>query len=159
MTIWKYELPLEDIFAIGMPKDAKILCVQISLVTDKPVMYALVDPENEFEQREFIMRGAGHLIEDASKYQYIGTFQMKNGILVFHVFEILHSMLEDISDCDDLYEMTLFKAYCKEEMFKDSDGFANPIVNNKIDTSIWIKPSDILQGKYTEYSKVVWFNK
>jgi hypothetical protein len=55
--------------------------------------------------------------------------------------------------------MTLFKAYCKEGMFKDSDGFANPIVNNKIDTSIWIKPSDILQGKYTEYSKVVWFNK
>jgi len=103
MTIWKYELPLEDIFAIGMPKDAKILCIQTSLATDKPVMYALVDPENEKELREFKIHGTGHPIENASKYQYIGTFQIRCVMLVFHVFEILHSMLEDISDCDNLY--------------------------------------------------------
>lgn len=82
-TIWKWEL--EPHTKISMPKDAKILCVQMQ--GRNPQLWALVDPlVKEKEIRQFNTYGTGNNIPDQPG-EYIGTFQMESGSLVFHVFE------------------------------------------------------------------------
>ncbi|MBU0846654.1 hypothetical protein KKH23_05640 [Patescibacteria group bacterium] len=81
-TIWKYTIPLEGRFSIGMPVDAEILCLQIQ--HGEPRIWALVDPDAEIEEREFVLYGTGHPIERTGSY--VGTYQ--TGSFVFHVFEV-----------------------------------------------------------------------
>ncbi|MBQ8969210.1 MAG: hypothetical protein IJ064_05720 [Bacteroidaceae bacterium] len=70
-----------------MPKGAKILTVQIQ--SGQPCIWAAVNPSSfENETRRFRIAGTGHPVEDAIIENYIGTFQMCDGKLVFHVFEI-----------------------------------------------------------------------
>lgn len=82
-TIWKYEIFPEAI--IEMPIGAKILDVQEQF--DKPYMWALVDKFAPKESRTFMCYGTGHNIPD-DPGEYIGTFQMHGGGLVFHLFEV-----------------------------------------------------------------------
>lgn len=85
-VIYKYPLQIEDNQVFEVPKGAIILCVQIQ--REEPVLYALVDPSAETEEREFQVTGTGHeLIDDVSRV-YLGTIQLRGGDLVFHVFEI-----------------------------------------------------------------------
>ena len=81
--IWKYDLETRDSQIIRMPKDAQILCVQIQFA--KPRIWALVDPKQPFEDRHILIFGTGHPV--FQECLYIGTFQIRNGDLVFHVFE------------------------------------------------------------------------
>ena len=73
---------------LAMPKDAEILCIQLQ--NDVPCIWALVDPENENKNRKFRIYGTGHPIEISynSEHHYIGTFQMANGSLIWHCFEV-----------------------------------------------------------------------
>lgn len=88
LTIFKYPVLIEDHFTLELPKDARILTVQIQRET--PQLWALVDSETEKETRYFRLSGTGHpLGEDYLRItNYIGTFQMENGALVFHLFEV-----------------------------------------------------------------------
>jgi hypothetical protein len=88
LTIFKYPIPVEDHFTLELPKDAKILTVQTQRGT--PQLWAMVDSETEKEVRYFRLSGTGHpLGEDYLRIiNYIGTFQIENGALVFHLFEI-----------------------------------------------------------------------
>ncbi|GAI73877.1 unnamed protein product [marine sediment metagenome] len=50
----------------------------------------MVDSEIEKETRHFRLSGTGHPLGDdyLRIINYIGTFQIENGALVFHLFEI-----------------------------------------------------------------------
>jgi len=88
LTIFKYPIPIKDHFILELPKNAKILTVQTQRGT--PKLWAMVDSETEKEARHFRLSGTGHpLGKDYLRIiNYIGTFQMENGGLVFHLFEI-----------------------------------------------------------------------
>lgn len=83
-TIYKYELEVEDKQEIRMPKGAKILSVQTQ--HGNPCIWTLVDNSEYHEIRTFIMHGTDHPCEE-SDLIFIGTIQMIDGNLVFHIFE------------------------------------------------------------------------
>lgn len=83
-TIHKYTLeayPSEYL----IPKDAKFLSVQVQ--HGKPRMWFLVDPEAKLERRRFSGFGTGHEVSTEGLKDFLGTFQLDEGALVFHVFE------------------------------------------------------------------------
>lgn len=82
-TIWKFPLILGDL-THSMPRGATVLHAQLQ--RDEPVMWALVDPSQPQEQRAFSVYGTGQELPD-DPGEYIATFQMHGGALVFHVFE------------------------------------------------------------------------
>ena len=86
-TIWKFELKVEDIQRLEMPKDAKILCVQVKQGT--PCLWAEVDSSAPKEERAIEIFGTGHEIfyDMGIDREYISTFQMHEGALVFHAYE------------------------------------------------------------------------
>lgn len=95
-TIWKFILDPKDPFnpneviKVKMPTDAEILCVQAQ--HDEICIWAKCTPRKPsepFKTRCFEVFGTGHSIPDEMFVQrsYIGTVQLENGSLVFHVFE------------------------------------------------------------------------
>jgi hypothetical protein len=86
-TIHKYPVSGADIFQIMMPKGAQILTVQQQLLD--PQIWALVDTDMPAEVRYFRLAGMGHRLEENAQFDYIGTFQVHGGNLVFHLFEVL----------------------------------------------------------------------
>lgn len=84
-TIFKYSIPIKDYLYIKMPKGAKILSFQIQM--GEPVIWALVNPNEECEERNFCIKGTGHPIQydDFDENIFIGTIQ--SGALVWHLFE------------------------------------------------------------------------
>jgi len=88
ITIYKYDVPAEDYFELELPIGAQILTVQSQF--GEPHIWVLGDTEKKSEVRYFRLLGTGHdfkLNSDKVK-QYIGTFQIEGGMLVFHLFEI-----------------------------------------------------------------------
>ena len=87
MKIWKWQLNVEDRQQISMPKGAQILTVQIQ--HDVLCLWALVDDTAgpfQQESRWVAIIGTGNPIPTSLKLkQYIGTFQLYGGDLVFHV--------------------------------------------------------------------------
>jgi hypothetical protein len=87
-VIWKYPLwpdDARDVVPLDMPANSQILAIQFQEGAG-PCLWALVDPQQPTEQRQFRVVGTGHSIDEDTG-QYLGTFQMMNGALVFHVFE------------------------------------------------------------------------
>jgi hypothetical protein len=67
-----------------MPEDARILCVQTQ--NEWPCIWVKVDTEATKKPRTIITHGTGHpILHEPGKY--IGTYQLENGSLIFHVFE------------------------------------------------------------------------
>lgn len=88
MRIWKYPIEVTDQQNVKMPNGAKILTVQMQ--GDKPFLWALVDetlPKFQFEVHAIAIYGTGNPIPDQPG-DYIATFQMMGGGLVFHAFEL-----------------------------------------------------------------------
>ena len=83
-AIWKFMINITDTQEIPMPIGAEILTVQSQCGT--PCLWARVSPGFKKENRTIIMIGTGHSIRHETG-RYIGTFQIDNGALVFHVFE------------------------------------------------------------------------
>lgn len=81
-TIYKYELRSQDA-SMKLPKGAEILTVQLQ--DGRPMMWALVDPENVLEDRFISTVGTGWEVEDNMKY--ICTYM--EGYFVWHVFEMI----------------------------------------------------------------------
>ena len=89
--VFKYSITPNDIIEIDLPKGAEILTVQSQY--DQPQLWVLVDPDAQTEKRYFRLAGTGHPIhydmgDMGSEYKYINSFQMNDGQLVFHLFEI-----------------------------------------------------------------------
>lgn len=92
-TIYKYPLTITDVNRIELPKGAKILCIQTQ--NDNPYLWALVDKYESEKETHFIETlGTGHPINEGER-QYIGTYQLRNGALVFHVFLLADQLQED----------------------------------------------------------------
>lgn len=90
MKIFKYGLPELDngSFSLNMPKGAKILTAQEQNGT--MVMWALVNPENKPEKRNFLSLGTGNPISYSQKrLAYITTVQENEGEYVWHLFELI----------------------------------------------------------------------
>lgn len=85
MNIWKWEIPVTDRQTVAMPAGAKILDVQMQ--HDACCIWALCDPTMPAELRHIAMYGTGHPITGESG-EYIASFQMAQGMLVFHAFEL-----------------------------------------------------------------------
>jgi hypothetical protein len=91
LKIWKFRIPLQDAIQIEMPKGAKVLAVQTQHqdardVYNGPYLWAMVNPEAAQEIRQFRLVRTGHPIEEKNLI-YIGTFQLQDGEVVFHLFE------------------------------------------------------------------------
>lgn len=84
-TIWKYQVEFNDLFQVSMPKSAEVLSVQIQ--NGAPVMWAIVNPDEEKRIRTFRLSRTGHPI--SGKLIFIDTFQIEDEGLVFHLFEVL----------------------------------------------------------------------
>lgn len=88
-TILKYPLEIKDEQTVKLPDGAKILTAQVQL--GKLCIWALVDDR---EERTTDMRieifGTGHNIPTGTRV-YLGTVQMREGTLVWHVFENIAS--------------------------------------------------------------------
>lgn len=84
-TIWKYNVKIDDVQTVAMPEGAKLLSVQVqhNLVT----IWAMVDPRNLNVNRIIQMAGTGHDMSERIMGDFLGTFQIESGALVFHVFD------------------------------------------------------------------------
>lgn len=85
MTIWKYDIPIEDYFELDMPSGARPL--HVAMQGSQPCLWALVAPEEAGNRKHrFRLAGTGHSIERDQATAYVGTFQM--GPFVWHVFHL-----------------------------------------------------------------------
>lgn len=85
--IWKYPLYVQDVQTVEMPDEADILTIQVQ--GDAPYIWAMVNPDAPLNPRKIRIYGTGHPVDpNLSAERYIGTFQLKNGSLVLHVFDI-----------------------------------------------------------------------
>jgi len=86
-TIWKWTLNPET--TIDMPCGAELLAVQVQ--HGEPCLWALVSPSSAKCRRTFRVYGTGHDMPDEPG-QHVGTFQLLDGAMVFHVFETLNGV-------------------------------------------------------------------
>lgn len=92
-TIFKFPLELANTQRIAIPKEAEVMCVQAQ--GNQPVMYVHLDAaELAKEPRTFRTFGTGHPIPEEEALEYIGTYQLDGGALVFHVFEVVEAESE-----------------------------------------------------------------
>ena len=82
--IYKYQIAITDEIYLSMPKGAQVLSVQVQ--HDIPVIWALVDPDAPVVERHFHLEATGHQLPDLMG-RFIGTIQILEGDLVFHLFE------------------------------------------------------------------------
>ena len=82
--IWKFPLEVTDEQRIEMPEASDILCVQVQ--RGQPCVWASVIPDAAKVKRLFAIYGTGHPRKVKQADQYVGTFQLQGGALVFHVF-------------------------------------------------------------------------
>ena len=85
-AIWKFPINSIGVNKIMMPMDAVILTLQTQ--GNMPCMWALCDPSKTEVERTFEPFSTGETF-NPSNMSYIGTFQIHNGALVFHLFEIV----------------------------------------------------------------------
>lgn len=86
-VIYKYKLNANGLNELFIPKNGKILCVQEQ--RGEPHIWVLIDKDQTIEEkRKFIIIGTGHdcNIDLLTEHDYVGTFQLGFGELVFHVF-------------------------------------------------------------------------
>lgn len=88
-TIYKFPVPMQQLFQQELPKGATVLSVQEQV--NAAQMWVMLDPDEETEVRHFEVYGTGfemRTLTPTEKREYIGTFQMDGGQLVFHLFEL-----------------------------------------------------------------------
>lgn len=89
LKVFKYEVPITDNFTIGLPFRARIIAFQLQ--HENPFIWALIDDqEKTIIPRYFRLCGTGHDIESHTTHlEYLGTIQMLQGDLIWHLFEIV----------------------------------------------------------------------
>jgi hypothetical protein len=89
---YKYPIEVSDTQSIAMPEDAQILCVQCQ--RGQPFIWALVGTDNHSTYRQFGLVGTGHPVGRIEGGKYVGAFQLSEGSLVFHLFDLGQAMHE-----------------------------------------------------------------
>ncbi len=84
MVIWKFPIDIRDKQLVEMPECAEILTVQVQ--HGQPCLWASVDPSRKREWRRIFTVGTGHWPKPLADWRYIGTYQLSNGDLVYHIF-------------------------------------------------------------------------
>jgi len=84
--IYKYTLIVADEQVVDLPAGARLLDVQDQ--HGQPRLWAIVDPGARLVERKLAMRGTGHDATGLEDAPHVGTFQMRDGLLVFHVFDL-----------------------------------------------------------------------
>lgn len=91
IAVWMYQLPGDDVFELELPAGAKLL--HFDNQGGKPTLWAQVVAEMPMVRRKFRFAGTGHPLvpDDAPLHDlvHIGTAQFGEGLLVFHLFEII----------------------------------------------------------------------
>jgi hypothetical protein len=86
MVVYKYPIEINDEISLALPTGARILSIQEQRGT--VCLWALVDESVETrEVRKLQIAGTGHIRKDLG--EYIATFQLHGGALVFHAFEVV----------------------------------------------------------------------
>lgn len=95
ILVAKYALPIEisdnsiqfaDTFTMKLPSGAQPLSVDAS--GEACLLYVLIDPEAELEDREFRLVQTGiHKLDGSEFLQHISSFGSKDRQFVFHLFE------------------------------------------------------------------------
>lgn len=80
--IYKYQLSIVDIQSFIIPRDSKILSVDVQ--NGIPCIWVLVDTDNENIVCSIAMVGTGNLTNHIEGYNFLGTFQ--KDWFVGHVF-------------------------------------------------------------------------
>jgi hypothetical protein len=84
-VIYKYPVALEDVATVSLPSSAKIL--RFGAQGTQLFLWALVKPSTPNSVRHFRIAGTGHPLGEWEG-EFINTFEMMDGRLVFHAFEI-----------------------------------------------------------------------
>jgi hypothetical protein len=84
MRIFKWTLAAADRQTLMLPVQAELLSIQTQ--DGAPQMWALVDECAARELRTFATYGTGNPMPD-DPGTYVGTYQLRGGAMVFHVFE------------------------------------------------------------------------
>jgi len=82
--IFKYSLDVNDYQTIRLPEKHEILSVQTQ--NNRPFMWIKVDASSNDCEVLIITHGTGHTVDEKAK-KFIGTYQLDDGFLVFHVFQ------------------------------------------------------------------------
>jgi len=82
-VIWKYKIYPTEEQKLDIPENAKLLDVQIQ--DGEPCLWVLVNPEGVRVDRIVSVIPTGQTKESING-EYAGTFQLHDGVLVFHVF-------------------------------------------------------------------------
>jgi hypothetical protein len=86
MRIWKYPIEILDRIDLAMPPGAQLLTIEMQ--HGKCCLWALVDETKmAMEIRTIAIYGTGNPIPDEPG-NYIATFQLESGALVFHAFDV-----------------------------------------------------------------------
>lgn len=88
MRIWKWRIDVTDMQTVIMPIGAKLLDVQMQ--NGECCIWALCDHTAPTEPRTIAIYGTGNQMPE-DHGEYIATFQMRGGALVFHAFEVEYS--------------------------------------------------------------------
>ena len=83
-TIFKYVLNAANVQMIEMPEGATVLTLQVQ--HESPCVWVKVDPDAPAVKRRFVTYGTGHPCDDGPAKHYVGTYQVRDGALVYHVF-------------------------------------------------------------------------
>jgi hypothetical protein len=83
-AIFKYPFDVADDVRLEVPKGARILTVQEQ--AGRACAWALVDPGAPISSKDLLIRGTGQPVDAEELGEYLCTFQMHGGRLVFHVF-------------------------------------------------------------------------
>ena len=89
-TIHKYPLAIADTVDIQMPDEAQPLYVAAQ--RGDPYVWALVNTERDMVRHRFYVRGTGHDCAGTERSSYLGSLQLSDGLLVFHVFDAREPM-------------------------------------------------------------------
>lgn len=86
-VIYKYKIPASANFTITMNPVIKYL--DIKMQANDPVLYAIVDIDEPMVDHSFAVYATGNPVEplDALSDNYLGTFMVYSGALVFHLFK------------------------------------------------------------------------
>lgn len=93
-TIYKYPFEITDVQQIELPKGARILHVDVQVTGDfdrqVPCLWAEVETQAEKVMRTFYLFGTGHMMPDEQDIYlfHVGSFLMRAGVLVFHLYEM-----------------------------------------------------------------------
>lgn len=86
ITVWKYDVPVTDNFVLQLPVGAR--CLHAGTQGGYPRLWVMVDTDADLEDTAFVLVGSGHPIHEApERLAHIGTFQLHDGALVFHLFQ------------------------------------------------------------------------